>query len=251
MSADLTRWPPFLISQFRPVRPRDTVLCLSMCLFLCLSLCLLASGASAQTRSMCDRQLLQDAIPPGVPPKGAWRQLYDADGMCIWSRSAFSDQVKEVVVAAQMEAPVEDLANVIMECRQVARVFRDVEACREVRKSGDRVWMFQQLTVPWPARDRYFTVRLERQRPQPGALDVRWRLADQSTQWPAGRGIEAARNEGRWRFRPGEGGGGASVALYYLSVDPGGAIPIPNRLIEYAHQQALPNLIQDFRAAFK
>lgn len=207
--------------------------------------------AEVAAQPMCDDALLSEALPANAQGQGAWRRLFDEDGICIWSRSTYADEVKEVAAAAEIRAAPDALAQLMLDCRQILTVFRDVETCRNLRSAGNRDWMFQQINLPWPAQDRYFAIRLNHRRAGSTLSEVTWTLDDPGTAVPAGRGVALERNTGRWRFRSRQGGGGRTVALYYLQIDPGGSVPLPNWIIDYGHQTAVPGLIRDIRAGLR
>jgi len=202
-------------------------------------------GAPLFAASLCDERLLREALPANLSQDRPWRRLVERDGLCIWSRSRYSDQVKEVAAAALIDAPPRSLARLIVDCRQISKVFRDVSACRELRSDGNDFWIFQKIDLPWPAQDRYFTVKTRLRSSAGGSFEVDWTLADEGANAPHAEGVAAKRNTGRWRFRAADAPAGGALALYYLSVDPGGSIALPNWIVDFGHQPAVPNMIND------
>jgi len=192
----------------------------------------------------CAFESPSDVIVDESPEAPAWRLLHDRDGICTWNRNAESSRVKEVAVAAVINASPEAIADLIVDCPRYPAVFDYVDACEVVQEHTDGSWVFQQLNFPGPISDRYYTIDLVSEALPDGVFEVSWTLVTPEDAGREGRGIATVENIGRWHLRP-DAPGESTRALYYLYIDPGGVLP--KWIVNLANRRALPNVIRDVR----
>lgn len=177
-----------------------------------------------------------------------WRQLADDGDICIWSRSTSRSGIKEVAAAGVIDARASQIVDLVLDCPNYPSVFRYVETCKVVKNHDAGAWVFQQLDLPWPATDRYYTIDIKTFALADGIKEVRWSLVDPSVSGQTGRGVATRINTGKWYLIP-AAGGAKTNAVYYLYTHPGGSLP--SVLINQANLTALPGVVQDVRRALE
>ena len=109
----------------------------------------------------------------------------------------------------------------------------------------NKTWLFQQLGLPWPISDRYYTLVMSHEDdPQyEDSYEIRWDLSDEKSA-QQGKGMQMMLNRGGWRLISANAGQSTKV-LYYLNADPGGALP--NWVNNMANTVAVPKVIEAVR----
>ena len=147
------------------------------------------------------------------------------------------------LVKIQWDADPELLYRIIWDYEHFADYIPNVKSSRVLAKQADRVWVYQQLNLPGPARDRHYVLVSSNRESKPAQHQYRvhWNL---STQYPlpnTEHPIKPEHFRGCWGISASKQHG--LVASYWVELDPGGLLP------RWITQAALRHYITDLMNA--
>ncbi len=155
------------------------------------------------------------------------------------------------LVRIQWDRDPDLLYAIIRDYTHFADFIPNVTDSRVMAKQADRVWVYQQLHLPGPARDRHYIMVSTHSGSKPAQhrYHVEWKL---STRYPlpdAGALIPPRHFRGCWTIHAGKQGG--LTASYWIELDPGGWLPrwmtraalnyYINDLMSALHQRITPS----------
>jgi len=145
-----------------------------------------------------------------------------------------SSPIKEGCAIGWVPAPVDEVLEVIWNAEAYEEFLPHVADSSVAVGSGGEVLNTQVLALPFPIRDRHYTVRLERQSTADGGAEVRWTYV-------AGSG-NVDETRGSWRL---DAEGDSTWVTYRVLTDPGGMVPkwAANR----AARKTLPDVLRAVR----
>jgi ribosome-associated toxin RatA of RatAB toxin-antitoxin module len=129
------------------------------------------------------------------------------------------------LVRIQWDSDPDLLYRIIWDYERFADFIPNVKSSRILAKQADRIWVYQQLYLPGPARDRHYVIVSTNidSKPAQHHYRVEWSL---STQYPlpdAGRQVTPEHFRGCWKIGAATQRGLA--ASYWIELDPGGLLP--------------------------
>ncbi len=190
-----------------------------------------------------------DAEPPTlVIPRQAdktWTQEHESNNMVVYSRAVAKNVMREVMAESAIEAPPWQVLSALLDYPAYPS-FMPYVVKNEIEKTHEnKTWLFQQLDLPWPISDRYYTLVMSH-RDDPhheNSYEIRWDLSDEESA-QQGKGMQMILNRGGWRLVSANAGQSTKI-LYYLNADPGGALP--SWLNNMANTVAVPKVIEAVR----
>ncbi len=210
---------------------------------LAVSIFLLSSGLSWVVVYAMDTEPSDFNIPRQVD--NTWKQEHSSDNMVVYSRAAANSVLREVIAESAIEAPPWQVLSALLDYPAYP-AFMPYVVKNEIEKTHEnKTWLFQQLGLPWPISDRYYTlVMSHRDDPQyEDSYEIRWDLSDEKLA-QQGKGMQMTLNRGGWRLVSANAGQSTKI-LYYLNADPGGALP--NWVNNLANTVAVPRVIEAVR----
>jgi uncharacterized protein YndB with AHSA1/START domain len=158
-----------------------------------------------------------------------------------------NEALREAFASTLVDAPPEQVLRALRDYSSFPEWSPYTQETRLVGQDGEQAELvFQRMDLPWPAGDRYFTLRFEVYGPLPaGALELRWDLAPPTRRVPCEDcGVEMPMNRGVWTLWPHEGGRRTVVTCQALS-DPGGRLP--KWAVRAANGRMFPKLLAALR----
>jgi len=148
-----------------------------------------------------------------------------------------------VLVRIRWDADPDLLYEIIWDYERFADFIPNVKISRILAKQADHVWVYQQLHLPGPARDRQYVIASTNfdSKPAQHHYRVEWNL---STQYPLPEADDLPTPEhfrGCWKIAAGAQSGLA--ASYWIELDPGGWVP------RWMTQTALHHYVTDLMNA--
>lgn len=178
-----------------------------------------------------------------------WTQEHQSNNMIVYSRAVANSVLREVMAESTIEAPPWQVLSALLDYPAYP-AFMPYVVINEIEKTHkNKTWLFQQLGLPWPISDRYYTLVMSHHDDPmyENSYEIRWDLSDEkSTQ--QGKGIQMMLNRGGWRLVSANAGQSTKI-LYYLNADPGGALP--NWVNDMANTVAVPKVIEAVRERVK
>jgi hypothetical protein len=141
---------------------------------------------------------------------------------------------KEGCVLGYIPAPPEAVMAVLRRAGEYDQYMPRVRKSQVEPGEGGAILNAQELDLPWPIGDRYFTVRLVEEKSKDGGYSFKFDYVKGSGN------VEDTR--GHWSIEPWNGG---SRVSYVLWTDPGGAIPM--WAVNRASRRTLPQVVVALR----
>jgi hypothetical protein len=122
-----------------------------------------------------------------------------------------------------------------------------VQVSKVLKREGTIAWVFQQLSLPFPIRDRYYTLRISSESDVAAGSTVRinWTLAPEAEPSNRGEGVPMLVNDGFWDLRSLDDGSATQVT-YFIHTNPGGSLP--SFAVNMANTVAVPRVMESLRA---
>jgi ribosome-associated toxin RatA of RatAB toxin-antitoxin module len=201
-------------------------------LFLSITAVILAAPLSAA--SPCD-----EPDRPGT----AWELSAQTPLAVIYQPANSAGSPPAALVRIKWDADPDLLYEIIWDYERFADFIPNVKSSRILAKQADRAWVYQQLHLPGPARDRHYVIVSNTigSKPLQHHYRVEWNL---STQYPlpdAGLQVTPEHFRGCWNIEAETQRGLA--ASYWIELEPGGLLP------RWVTQAALRHYITELMAA--
>jgi hypothetical protein len=206
--------------------------------------CCQASAALAQDGTCALRPQTRAVSSSAI---GKWRLVSEADLICVYTRKSQASGVHEILAVATIAASPAELRGVISDYARYPEFMPYVEASEVLKREGNTAWVFQQLSLPFPISDRYYTIRVVG---GPGTASgngarISWSLARDTESSNRGEGVPMLVNDGFWDLHPLEGGAATRVT-YFIHTNPGGSLP--SFAVNMANTVAVPRVMESLRA---
>lgn len=207
---------------------------------LALSIFLLSGGFSPISANETDGAI---ALPRQADK--TWTQEHNSGNMAVYSRAIANSKILEVMAESVIEAPPWQVLSALLDYPAYPTFMPYVVKNKIEKTYENKTWLFQQLGLPWPISDRYYTLVMSHEDdPQyEDSYEIRWDLSDEKSA-QQGKGMQMMLNRGGWRLISANAGQSTKV-LYYLNADPGGALP--NWVNNMANTVAVPKVIEAVR----
>lgn len=173
---------------------------------------------------------------------GSWDFIDEVDDICIWNRAASDSGVKQVVAATHMLASVDELLEIVKDYDNYADFFKYVGKSKVIKEIPGGLRVFQQLDLPIPMSDRYYTIDVKVSKLPDQAYRVSWSQVLPSE--ISGHGVETKANEGFWHLQP-IADKPETLVLYYLYTRPGGMVF--DWMANIGNEEAIPDTLNDVR----
>jgi hypothetical protein len=205
-----------------------------------LSLCVVLQWTHAAEAPCADR-------PQGEPPAAAWVLSANADGVCVYSHASESSNIQEIRAETSMAASPAKVFGVISDYAHYPDFMPYVKASEVIKVEADSSWVFQQLVLPFPVSDRYYTIRLmaDKHLADEGTYRVTWALAGSDVPDRTGQGVRLLTNSGYWHLQR-VGDSKSTHVTYFVHTNPGGALPA--WVINIANKESAPSVVKAVRA---
>ncbi len=188
---------------------------------------------------------LRAASPCNEParPGAAWELSEQSALADIYQPVNQSESPPAALVKIQWDADPDLLYGIIWDYEHFAEYIPNVKSSRILAKQADRVWVYQRLHLPGPARDRHYVIVSSNSgsRPEQHRYRVNWNLSAQYPLPEAKHQVKPEHFRGCWEITAGKQQG--LVASYWIELDPGGLLP------RWITQAALPQYITDLMNA--
>lgn len=183
------------------------------------------------------------------PPGSGWELAKDTDGVKLYERTAAEDEsLREAYAETAVDAPPERILRALRDYATFPEWSPYTEETRLLRQDGPNVdLVFQRMDLPWPAGNRYYTLRFELsgRDPADGSYVLRWALAPPDQRFQCEDcGVEMPLNRGAWTLKPLDGGSRTALSCLALT-DPGGHLP--RFAIRAANGRMFPRLVAAVR----
>ena len=170
--------------------------------------------------------------------------------MQICSRAVPGSSIREVLAKAVIGAPSARIFDVLSDYSRYPEFMPYVTKNEIVKNEAGELWVFQQLNLPWPISDRYYTIHLldDLSCAAQGAYRLQWNLVRADPSLRKGVGEPMLVNVGAWELQP-DNAGTSTHVTYFIHTDPGGALPV--WAINMANNVAIPKVIEAVRQRVK
>ncbi|GMQ88978.1 MAG: hypothetical protein BMS9Abin09_0420 [Gammaproteobacteria bacterium] len=170
---------------------------------------------------------LRAASPCNEParPGAAWELSEQTVLANIYQPVNKTESPPAALVKIQWDADPELLYGLIWDYEHFADYIPNVKSSRILAKQADRVWVYQQLHLPGPARDRHYVIVSSNSDSKPAQHQYRvnWNLSAQYPLPDTEHQVKPEHFRGCWKITPGKQQG--LVASYWIELDPGGLLP--------------------------
>jgi hypothetical protein len=185
--------------------------------------------------------------PHGEPLATAWVLAAHADAICVYTHGAENSNIQEIRAEATMAASPARIFSVISDYAHYPDFMPYVKTSDVIKVAADASWVFQQLVLPFPVSDRYYTIRLvaDKHLAGEGTYRVNWALAGSDVPDRTGQGVRLLTNSGYWHLQ-GVGDGKSTHVTYFVHTNPGGALPA--WVINIANKESAPSVVKAVRA---
>jgi len=188
---------------------------------------------------------LRAASPCDEParPGATWKLSEQSALADIYQPVNESESPPAALVRIQWDADPDQLYGIIWDYDHFAEYIPNVTSSRILAKQADRVWVYQRLHMPGPARDRHYVIVSSNSdsKPEQHQYHVVWNLSAQYPLREIAHQIKPEHFRGCWKITAGEKQG--LVASYWVELDPGGLLP------RWVTQAALRHYITDLMNA--
>ena len=211
-----------------------------MTVFMTLVMPLVALKYAFAAEAPCGKQ------PQGEPSATAWVLSANTEAVCVYTHAAGNSNIHEIKAEATLAASPTSIFSVIADYGRYPEFMPYVKTSEVIKSAEDTSWVFQQLALPFPVSDRYYTIRLvaDKHLASPGSYRVDWTLAGPEVPGRTGSGVPLLINTGYWKLQPVDEGKGTHVT-YFIHTDPGGALPA--LVINIANKEAAPSVVKAVR----
>lgn len=166
------------------------------------------------------------------------------DGVRVLSRESPGSRVRTVRALTVMAVSAARLVEVVTGYEDYPAFVPYVAQSVVTRREGEAVWLFQQLDLPWPVSNRYYTVRITPAASAGGVRRFEWALAQDPAYRREGRGVALPLAEGFWEVTQ-PGPEPVTLAVYQLHADPGGWLPA--WVIDIGYRRLVPAVVNALR----
>lgn len=149
------------------------------------------------------------------------------------------ERVKEGCVVGRIDADGREIFEVVRRAELFPAFMPHVVSSTVETVDSQTSLNTQELNLPFPLRDRHFTIRVVEHEPTAFKDPRRWQLV---WEYVEGSG-NVVENAGSWTIE--ERAPGESVVAYFLRTDPGGAIP--GWAVKRATEKTLPAVFESVR----
>jgi hypothetical protein len=184
--------------------------------------------------------------PAGEPLASAWILSASADAVCVYTHVAEHSNIQEIRAETSMAETPAKIFSVISDYAHYPAFMPYVKTSDVIQVDANTSWVFQQLALPFPVSDRYYTIRLvaDMHLADAGSYRVDWDLAGPEVPVRTGNGVRLSTNTGYWNLQwLGEDKG--THVTYFVHTDPGGALPA--WVINIANKESAPALVKAVR----
>jgi ribosome-associated toxin RatA of RatAB toxin-antitoxin module len=185
--------------------------------------------------------------PQGEPSATTWILSANTDAICVYTHAAENSNIHEIRAEATLAASPARVFSVIADYGRYPDFMPYVKTSEVIQSAEDASWVFQQLALPFPVSDRYYTIRLvaDKHLAGEGGYRVDWTLAGPEVPGRTGSGVPVLTNTGYWKLQPVDDGKATHVT-YFIHTDPGGALPA--WVINIANKESAPSVVKAVRA---
>jgi len=184
---------------------------------------------------------LRAASPCDEPagPGTAWELSAQTSLADIYQPANEAESPPSVLVRIRWDADPDLLYGIIWDYDSFTDFIPNVKSSRILAKQAGRVWVYQQLHLPGPARDRHYVIVSTNfdSKPAQHHYRVEWKLSAQYPLPDADRQVTPEHFRGCWKISEGTQRGLA--ASYWIELDPGGLLP------HWVTQAALRHYVTD------
>lgn len=176
-------------------------------------------------------------------PGTAWELSAQTSLAAIYKPVNEAESPPAVLVRIKWDSDPDVLYSIIWDYEHFADFIPNVKNSRLLAKQADRVWVYQQLHLPGPARDRHYVIVSSNfdSKPAQHHYRVEWNL---STQYPlpdADLQVTPEHFRGCWKIEAQTPRG--LTASYWIELEPGGLLP------RWVTQAALRHYVSDLMNA--
>ncbi len=201
----------------------------------CLVLVTVLATAGATASTTCIR----------APTEPDWNMLHRSDTLTLYE-PANSTGPPQLTASVRWRASPEQLYRVIWDYAHFREHIPGVEKSEVLQTEDGRKWVYQQLKLPGPLKDRHYVLESSNSnsRPDQQHYRVEWKLS-QRFPLPTSNLVSPSIFSGCWDIRPSREGG--LLAQYSIRLDPAGNIPhwmarrgmrrYVKQLLEHLHNQ--------------
>jgi ribosome-associated toxin RatA of RatAB toxin-antitoxin module len=186
-------------------------------------------------------------LPNGEPSATAWVLSANTEAVCVYTHAAENSNIHEIRAEATLAASPAKVFSVIAAYARYPEFMPYVKTSELIQSADDTSWVFQQLALPFPVSNRYYTIRLvaDHHLASEGRYRVDWTLAGPEVPGRTGSGVPLLTNTGYWQLQPVDEGKGTHLT-YFIHTDPGGALPA--WVINIANKESAPSVVKAVRA---
>ena len=172
-------------------------------------------------------------------PGTAWELSAQTSLAAIYKPVNEAESPPAVLVRIKWDSDPDLLYRIIWDYEHFADFIPNVKSSRILAKQADRVWVYQQLHLPGPARDRHYVIVSSKfdSKPAQHHYRVEWNLSAQYPLPDAGRQVTPEHFRGCWKIEAETPRGLA--ASYWIELEPGGLLP------RWVTQAALRHYVPD------
>jgi ribosome-associated toxin RatA of RatAB toxin-antitoxin module len=205
-----------------------------------LALCVASQWAHAAD-ARCTEQ------PRGEPPATAWVLAANTDAVCVYTHATETTNIQEIRAETSMAASPARILRVVSDYAHYPDFMPYVKTSEVIKVDAEASWVFQQLALPFPVSDRYYTIRLvaDKHLADEGTYRVTWALAGSDVPDRTGQGVRLLTNSGYWHLQQ-LGDSQSTHVTYFVHTNPGGALPA--WVINIANKESAPSVVKAVRA---
>lgn len=205
------------------------------------------SNVASQEEIMCPGNIAFTTRNPALDQQ--W-DCSTTGAIKICSRAVPGSAIREVLAKTVIAAPSARVFAAISDYSRYPEFMPYVTESEIVKNEAEALWVFQQLDLPWPISDRYYTIQMlaDMSCAAQGAYRLQWNLVRDDPSLHRGVGEPTLLNVGAWELQLGSAGTSTYVT-YFIHTDPGGALPA--WAINMANNVAIPAVIEAVRQRVK
>ena len=208
-----------------------------------LTLLMGVSNVASQEEIMCPGNIAFTTRNPALDQQ--W-DCSTTEDIKICSRAVPGSAIREVLAKAVIAAPSARVFAAISDYTRYPEFMPYVTESEIVKNEAGALWVFQQLDLPWPISDRYYTIQMfaDTSCAAQGAYRLQWNLVRDDPSLRKGVGEPTTLDVGAWELQPDKAGTSTHVT-YFIHTDPGGALPA--WAVNMANTVAIPKVIEAVR----